>query len=77
MDLQTGFNIAVGIAGFLGAYVFHTITGKQKEDGIKIAELELMVAGQYVTKPDLEKFSNAVFNKLDKIETKLDNKADK
>lgn len=43
----------------------------------RINELQLLVAGQYVKREDLEKLTNALFAKLDKIEAKLDGKMDK
>jgi hypothetical protein len=44
---------------------------------IKVQGIELLVAGNYVQKTDLEKITNALFKKLDVISEKLDRKADK
>jgi hypothetical protein len=44
---------------------------------IKVQGIELLVAGNYVQKTDLEKITNALFKKLDIISEKLDKKADK
>jgi hypothetical protein len=44
---------------------------------IKVQGIELLVAGNYVQKTDLEKITNALFKKLDIISEKLDRKADK
>lgn len=84
MDSQTIFNAAIGLGGFLGAYVLTSITSKlnalQKADDAlmeKVQRMEVLVAGEYVKHADLDKLMGTLFNKLDKIEMKLDSKADK
>lgn len=84
MDMQTSFNIAVGIIAFLGGWVLNSlrdsIQSLQKSDTeleTKVQSIELLVAGSYVKRDDLDKLTVALFAKLDKIETKLDFKADK
>ncbi len=81
---QPLFNIAVTLAGFLGGWVLNSlktsIDNLQKVDtnlAEKVQKIEVLVAGTYVKKDDLEKLSEALFHKLDKIENKLDNKVDK
>lgn len=84
MDFQSAFNLAVGLVAFLGGYVLKSINDTlrdlQSADTTlaeKVQDIQVLVAGQYVTHADLEKMINAVFNKLDKIEDKIDKKADK
>ena len=84
MDLQIAFNIAVALVGALGGYVLKSISSRleslQKADESlteKVQKIEVLVAGEYVKHTDLEKLSNALFAKLDKISDKLDSKADK
>ena len=84
MDMQTSFNIAVGLIAFLGGWVLKNITSSinnlQKADAdltSKVQSIEVLVAGQYVKRDDLDKLMTALFAKLDKIEAKLDGKADK
>lgn len=84
MDMQTSFNLAVAIGGFLGGWVLNSlkdsIQGLQTSDKAladKVQHIELLVAGQYVKREDLDKMMTALFAKLDKIEAKLDGKADK
>jgi CHASE3 domain sensor protein len=84
MDLQIAFNIAVALVGALGGYVLKSISSRleslQKADNDlteKVQKIEVLVAGEYVKHTDLEKLSNALFAKLDKISDKLDSKADK
>ena len=84
MDMQTSFNIAVGLIAFLGGWVLNSlrenIQSLQKSDSelaTKVQGIELLVAGSYVKRDDLDKLTVALFAKLDKIEAKLDGKADK
>lgn len=84
MDYQTLFNVAVALAGFLGGWVLNNI--KSSLDALHVADqslsekvqsMEILVAGTYVKRDDVEKLANALFAKLDRIETKIDGKADK
>ncbi len=84
MDLQIAFNIAVALVGALGGYVLSSIRSSMRDlhaaDNAladKVQRIEVLVAGQYVTHSDLEKMTNALFAKLDKIDIKLDTKQDK
>ena len=84
MDFQVGFNIFVGISGFLGGYVLFSIrealgnlTFADKELTEKVQAVELLVAGKYVTREDLQKMGADIFNMLRRIEEKLDKKVDK
>ena len=84
MDMQTSFNIAVGIIAFLGGWVLNSlrdsIQSLQKSDtelATKVQSIELLVAGSYVKRDDLDRLTVALFAKLDKIDAKLDGKADK
>ena len=43
----------------------------------KVGEMEVLVAGQYVKRDDFQTVTNQIFNKLDKILDKLDQKMDK
>lgn len=84
MDYQSLFNIAGGIAGFLGGWwmkVLHESVKDLQEQDKKLAEkvssIEVLVAGNYVKRDDFDKSLEAIFRKLDRIEDKLDGKADK
>lgn len=48
-----------------------------KEISKKVSAIELLVAGTYIRREDFEKTADTIFKKLDKIEEKLDRKADK
>lgn len=84
MDNQTIFNVAITLSGFLGGYVLNSISTRlsdlQKTDDAlmdKVQRMEVLVAGEYVKHSDLDKLMITLFSKLDKIEAKLDLKADK
>ena len=69
--LQRRFDGSVTIISDNAAYERETVPRG------RVAEIEVLVAGAYVKKDDLEKLSNAIFAKLDRIEDKLDLKVDK
>jgi hypothetical protein len=82
--LQWVINALFTVVGLLGGWVLNTIQKSLKElqiaDGVladKVHLIDVLVAGQYVRKDELEKLSIALFSKLDRIELKIDNKADK
>ena len=84
MDSQTAFNIVLSLVAFLGGWVLNSlrdsIAALHKSDGEladKVQKIEVLVAGQYVKRDDLDKLTTALFAKLDKIEFKIDSKADK
>ncbi len=81
---QTVFNIALAVTGFLSGWVLKVIWEAVKElqsaDKIlaeKVASIEVLIAGNYMSKQDFDKIAAAIFAKLDKIDDKLDRKADK
>lgn len=83
-NYQTFFNISVTLIGFLGGWVLNSLKSSidalHKADAdltIKVQSVEVLVAGSYVKRDDLDKLSSDLFAKLDKIEAKLDSKVDK
>lgn len=84
MDSQALINGLFGLLGILGGWtlnrVWTAVDHLQKQDqdlAQKLQSIEVLVAGTYVKRDDMEKLSEAIFNKLDRIEAKLDSKADK
>ena len=84
MDSQTAFNTILSLVAFLGGWVLNSlrdsIRALQKTDSEladKVQRIEVLVAGTYVKRDDLNRMTAALFAKLDKIELKLDGKADK
>lgn len=43
----------------------------------KVSAIEVLVIGEYVKRSELEKLTEAIFAKLDRIEDKLDSKVDR
>ena len=81
---QTMINAIIG--GFAAAVAFilrviwEGLRELQKADvdlTAKISEIQLLVAGNYVKKDELDGVIKALFLKLDKIEDKLDKKVDR
>lgn len=84
MDYQVLFNIVGGIATFFMGWWMKSLHENLKELreqdsklADKVAQIEVLVAGQYVTRDAMEKFMEAMFTKLDKIEFLVHNKADR
>ena len=84
MDFQVGFDLAIGLVAFLGGWVMKNLSDSlsalQKADNEltnKVQAIEVLVAGTYVKRDELDKLGQAIFAKLDRIEGKLDGKADK
>lgn len=69
-----------GLMGFILSAVWQSVKDLQVADvslAEKVQSIEVLVAGSYVKRDDLDKLSHAIFAKLDRIEFKLDSKADK
>lgn len=84
MEMQLLFNIAVGLAGALASWVLKSITDtmkdmRQSEHSLrnKLQAIEVVMAGKYVSKEDLNSVANTLSVKLDRISDKLDTKQDK
>lgn len=83
MDQQL-FNIVLAIAGALGGWwmkaMWESVKKLEATDQNltkEVGELKILVAGEYMKRDEFERTSNAIFAKLDRIEDKLDGKADK
>lgn len=75
--LLAGFG---ALTGFLLTAVWQAVKDLQQADNEltnKVAEIKVLVAGDYVKKDEFLKTVTALFTKLDRIEDKLDKKADK
>ena len=84
MDLQTAFNIAAGVAGALGSLVlkavYDSIKALERSDEkltAKVSEMEVLVAGRYMTRDEFNVSMAAISNKLDRIQDILSHKVDK
>ena len=81
---QNVFNIAIGIAGALGGWwmkaMWEAVKDLKTADerlANQVSDLKVLVAGDYVRREMFDRLSDAIFTKLDRIENKLDGKADK
>lgn len=74
---QELFNIAVAIAGALGGWWLNTMWSAMRELERKVASIDVLVAGSYVKREEVDKLGDVLFEKLDRIEQKLDRKVDK
>lgn len=84
MDQQQLFNTLFALVGVLGGWwmkaMWEAIKNLEQADkalNASVGDLKVLVAGQYVKQDSFDKLSQAIFNKLDRIEDKLDGKADK
>lgn len=77
MNSQELMNMAVGvIMGGVGWWV-KTIWGAVEVLKSRMAQNELTVASKCVTREELTQIVTKMFDKLDRIEDKIDKKADK
>jgi len=81
---QDLYNIVVGIAGILGGWwlkvTWDTLKDLQNADKDlvdKVSKIEVLVAGNYVRREDFDRTIERLFDKLDHIEMKIDQKADR
>jgi len=84
MDFQIGFNIALGLACFLGGWVLNNIRDAMRDLQIadsalteKLAAVEVLVAGQYVKRDYLESKMDGLWAKIDHMDQKMDEKFDR
>ena len=83
-EMQLIFNIVAGIAGFFGSFIL-----KSQWDAIKdgqkdraelakdIASIQVLVAGDYAKREDVDRLGQTLFQKLDHISEQINRKADK
>ena len=83
-EMQMLFNIVVALASTFGGYMLKIILDSIKELKAKdneiakdVSALSVSLPTNYTSKPDLERLSDAIFKKLDRIEEKIDGKQDK
>jgi len=81
---QNVINMLLVAVSTLFGWVFKVLYDKLRElqnaDIVlaeKVQNIEVLVVGQYVKRTEMEKMYEALFAKLDRIENKLDGKADR
>ena len=78
--INWAFAACGALAGWVMKFLYDGLRDLQAADTAlvnKVQGIELLVAGQYVKRTELEALSEALFAKLDRIESKLDRKVDK
>jgi len=73
MDMQTAFNMIVGIAAFFGGWVLNNITKAIERLDADVRSMPHM----YVTREDYHRDINEIKNICQRIFEKLDHKVDK
>lgn len=84
MNEQQFFNAAFAIIGALGGWwmrvMWQSLKELEQQDSKladKVGNIEVLVAGQYVKRDDMNRDIATIFAKLDRIEDKINKKADK
>lgn len=79
VDFQTAFNVLLGAFSMLAGWLLNNITASMRDLtradanlAVKVQNIELLVAGNYIKREEFDSKINAVFHKLDKIDEKLD-----
>ncbi len=83
-EIQVFFDVAVGVIGVLGGWVLNTVWSAvkdlqtaDKELAEKVGQIEVLVAGRYVTREEFNTTLSQVFIKLDTIRDIVSQKADR
>lgn len=84
VEYQVLFDVAIGVIGVLGGWVLSTVWGAvkdlqeaDKELADKVAAIEVLVAGRYITREEFSNTFNQVFERLDRIRDLISQKADR
>ena len=77
MDWQSIFYSAVALALTVGGWFYRELKFKVDKTHEEFLSYKTHIAEHYVKNSSFEKFSAALFAKLDKIEDKIDLKQDK
>jgi hypothetical protein len=84
VEYQVLFDVAIGVIGVLGGWTLNTVWAAvkdlqeaDKELADKVAAIEVLVAGRYITREEFNSTFNQVFERLDRIRDLLSTKADR
>jgi len=77
MEAQNLFNMLAGLLGAIGGWFLNVMWQAVRSLEIKVAAIDVLVAGEYPKRDELNRLVDAIFVKLDKIENKIDGKVDK
>lgn len=83
-EYQVLFDIATAVIGVIGGWLLNTVWGAlkdlqeaDKQLAEKVAAIEVLVAGRYVTRDEFNHTLNQVFERLDRIRDIVSSKADR
>lgn len=83
-DYQMLFNLVTGLLGVIGGWMLNVLWGAlkdlqqaDKDLADKVAGIEVLVAGQYITRKEYSDALNIINIKLDRIQATLSEKADR
>jgi hypothetical protein len=83
-ETQIFFDVAVAVIGAMGGWILNTVwvsvkelQKADKELADKVGEIEVLVAGRYVTRDEFNSTLSQVFAKLDTIRDMIAMKADR
>ena len=84
VEYQVLFDVAIGVIGVLGGWTLNTVWAAvkdlqeaDKELAEKVGNIEVLVAGRYITREEFNATLNQVFERLDRIRDMLSTKADR
>jgi hypothetical protein len=84
VEYQVLFDVAIAVIGVLGGWTLNTVWGAvkdlqeaDKELAEKVGNIEVLVAGRYITREEFNVTLNQVFERLDRIRDLLSTKADR
>ncbi len=84
VEYQVLFDVAIAVIGVLGGWTLNTVWGAVKDLQTadralaeKVADIEVLVAGRYITRDEFNATLNQVFERLDRIRDLLSQKADR
>ena len=83
-ETQIFFDVAVAVIGAMGGWILNTVWNAvkelqkaDKELAEKVGEIEVLVAGRYMTRDEFNQTLSQVFSKLDTIRDMIAQKADR
>ena len=83
-ETQIFFDVAVAVIGAMGGWILNTVwvavrelQKADKELAEKVGEIEVLVAGRYMTRDEFNNTLSQVFGKLDTIRDMIAKKADR
>ena len=83
-ETQIFFDVAVAVIGAMGGWILNTVWNAvkelqkaDKELAEKVGEIEVLVAGRYMTRDEFNNTLSQVFGKLDTIRDMIEMKADR